>query len=103
MRHGEEREGPDGRLACGAVRVEKLEYASQAGQLECLLLSSGCHSFCLERLELFGRGAHIVERILPSIKQAEAMSVTLEIPAQHTEHPGGWVKGWLSLTEPGGD
>lgn len=76
--------------------VEKLEYASQAGQLECVLLSSGSHSFCLERLELFERGAHIVVSILPYIKQAEAMSTTLEIPAQHTQHPSGWVKGWLS-------
>lgn len=76
--------------------VEKLEYASQAGQLECLLLSSDSHSFCLERLELFERDAHIVESILPYIKQAEAMSATIEIPAQHTQRPSGWVKGGLS-------
>lgn len=95
-RQREEREGPEGRLACRAVRLEKLVYASQAGQLESLLLPLGSHSSCLERLELFGRGAHIVVSILPYIKQAEAMSATLEIPAQHTQHPSGWVKGWLS-------
>lgn len=47
-RQREEREGPEGRLACRAVRLEKLIYASQAGQLESLLLPLG-QSFFLFR------------------------------------------------------